>query len=274
MTEAITEGSPAGSGGDSWQSLYLAGTELADNESLQTIKDVPSLAKAFVETKALVGKRGDLSLPKEDATPDEWAVFYDKLGRPASPDQYALVKPENLPETFPYAPELETAFRKWSHQAGLTAKQAQTLYDAYLATSLEQFQQAQAQQKARLEELKGGLQQKWGDKFEANLIVARKAQKFFAPDGSEGLAALDEVLGNDPRLIELFYNIGSKMGEAELVTGGLAGADSHEAKLQQARELMRSEAYLNKNHLEHKAVLQKVRSIYEAVYAEPGEGEA
>lgn len=259
------DGTPGSNGNPveaaNWQQQFLADTDLADNQTLSRFSDVPSLAKAYVEARSMMGQKK--AIPAAEAPEEEWQKFYGELGRPAEPAGYELAKPE-LPAEFPYSPELETAYRNLAHQAGLNPKQAQILYDGWIKTNLELHQQASSQQQQTLEEIRGGLQKKWGDKFEGNLAMAQKAQKAFAPEGSEGLAALDEILGNDPRLIELFYNIGSKMGEAALVTAGTAGAaGTLESKRQ---ELLRHPAYMDRKHPEHRAVVEQVNQVYEQLY--------
>src|SRR4030095_3808230 len=60
--------------------------EMKAEPSLGGFKDVGALAKAWVETKRLVGDA--VKVPKPDASPEERAAFHRKLGVPQSPDQY------------------------------------------------------------------------------------------------------------------------------------------------------------------------------------------
>lgn len=248
----------------SWREKFLADSELLENPSLATIPDVPALAKAFVDTKGLVGKKGVI-LPGEEAKPEDWERFYGDLGRPENPEGYVLEKPASLPENFPYSPELETAYRQMAHKAGLTPRQTKALYDDWLKINVDQLQHLETQSTAKKAELEAGLQKDWGAKYEANLTLARQAQRKFAPEGSPELLALDGAMGNDPRLVKLFYNIGQAMGEAALVTGDTAVSAGDDARRQ---ELMRHPGYLDIKHPEHKMIVEQVRELYQKLYPE------
>jgi hypothetical protein len=271
--EAVTSpGTEAGiTGGEerSWQETFLSGDEFADlrgNESLTTIPDVRTLAKAFVDTKAMVGRKGVI-LPKEDAAPEEWEQFYTQLGRPATPEAYVL-KPEGLPEGFPYMAELETSFRQLAFQAGLTPAATKIIYDGYNKFALEQAQNSQRELKAEMEEIQAGLQKEWGVKYEENIALARKAMNQWAPPGSPELLALDRSIGESPVLVKFFYNLGKSMGEGEFIAGGYTANASLEAKRQ---ELMRHPAYVDEKHPEHKVIVDQVIKIYQEMHPEQQE---
>jgi len=59
-------------------------TELQSEKSLQSFKDLPALAKSYVEAQKMIG--GSIRLPKPDAPPEEREKvigdIYTKLGRP------------------------------------------------------------------------------------------------------------------------------------------------------------------------------------------------
>jgi hypothetical protein len=250
-----------GGEGQTWQDQFLAGEEFAElrgNESLKTIPDVPTLAKAMVDTKALVGRKGVI-LPKEDAPPEEWDQFYAALGRPETPEAYDI-KPEGLPDDFPYLPELETAYRKLAHEAGLTPAAAKKIYDGYNKFMLENYQQGQQVLKSQVEEMEAGLQKEWGGKYGDNLALARKAMGRVAPPGSPELAALDKAIGESPVLVKFFYNLGKSMSEGEFIAGGGTQTTALETRRQ---ELMRNPAYLDGKHPEHKTIVEEVIKIYQ-----------
>ena len=255
-TEAGTTGAEA-----TWQSQFLAGDEFAElreNESLKTIPDVPTLAKAMVDTKALVGRKGVI-LPKEDAPPEEWDQFYAALGRPESPEAYDI-KPEGLPDDFPYMPELESAYRKLAHEAGLTPAAAKKIYDGYNKFMLETHQKGQQDLKNAVAEMEAGLQKEWGGKYGDNLALARKSMGRVAPPGSPELAALDQAIGESPVLVKFFYNLGKSMSEGDFITGGGTQNASLESRRQ---ELMRNPAYLDAKSPEHKTIVEEVTKIYQ-----------
>lgn len=260
------QGTTDDSQGQSWQEMFLAGDEFAelrDNETIKTIPDVPNLAKALVHNKSLVGRKGVI-IPKEDAAPEDWEHFYTDLGRPPSPEAYEI-KPENLPEGFPYQQDLEVNYRQLAFQAGLNPNQAKLIYDGYNKFVLEQYDQIQQDLKGKVAEMQAGLQKEWGTKYEENLTLARKAMKRVAPPGSQEMQALDAAIGDSPVLVKFFYNLGKSISEGEFITGAGAQNADLESKRQ---ELMRNPAYLDAKHPEHKTVVAEVSKIYEELYPE------
>lgn len=252
--------------GDSWRDIYLASEpELQQDPTLATIKDIPSLAKLAVEARRTIGRfsteKGILR-PKEGAPPEEWDKFYQSLGRPDKPDGYEIAAPAQLPEGFPYAPELEQAFRQWAFEEGLSAGQAKNLYEKYLKLNLENYESSQNESQAKTAEITGALKKEWGDNYPENLAVAQQAMREFFPQGSPGLAALDRVMGDDPDLIRMAYNIGARMQEAGLVKGGSAVAASLEAKKQ---ELSVHPAFLDETHAEHKRVVEEFNVVLKQI---------
>jgi hypothetical protein len=261
-----TAGGGAQDGGQvqSWLDQHLAGDEYADlrnSDSLKTVPDVPTLAKAFVDTKAMVGRKGVI-VPKDDAPPEEWDQFYAALGRPESPEAYDI-KPEGLPENFPYLPELESVYRKLAHEAGLTPAAAKKIYDGYNQFMLEEYRKGQQTLKAEMEEIQAGLQKEWGGKYDENLILAKRAMGRVAPPGSPELAALDKAIGESPVLVKFFYNLGKSMSEGDFIAGGGVQNSSLEARRQ---ELMRHPAYLDVKHAEHQHVVEEVSRIYQEMH--------
>ena len=117
--------------------------ELREAGSLKDIPDVGTLAKAYVDAQSYIG--GSIRIPGQDAgeeawsdfkgklngipglgtipTPEspqeDWASFYNKLGRPENADGYSIDRPENLPGD----PEAEQAFLEKMHEVGLNNKQ-------------------------------------------------------------------------------------------------------------------------------------------------------
>jgi len=130
-----------------WRETYLKDTDLFDNPSLATITDPLTLAKAFVETKALVGKKG-IILPTEKDPPEKWDEFYKALGRPDTADGYEITKPEDLPKEFPYSDERVTSFKALAHKIGLTPAHVKELYNWQIAEGRKEFAAYQESVKA------------------------------------------------------------------------------------------------------------------------------
>lgn len=117
--------------------------ELKVAPALKDTKDLPSLAKQFVDLQSHLGASiripgqdageqdwaafnkkllekvpGLVNLPKDDK-PESWAPIFAKLGRPEKPEEYEIPVPEGQAEL--------KEFRAWAHEIGLTKTQAKAL---------------------------------------------------------------------------------------------------------------------------------------------------
>lgn len=149
--------------------------------------------------------------PKDDAAAEEWASFYGKLGRPESPDGYKLAAPEG--DTGEFA----KVAAGWFHEAGLTAKQAEALqakWNEHVGGTLTR-QQAEFEQKAAIDVQE--LQKAWGDKFEAQTELARRAIREAGLSAEEGVA-IERALGVR-KAAEVFAFLGKQFAEAPIKGG-------------------------------------------------------
>lgn len=257
---------PAGEG---WREIYLKGSELYDDPTLATIKEVPALAKLAVETRRTLGRYGTekgVLRPKDGAPPEEWDQFHKAMGRPETAEAYEITAPEELPEGFPYSPELEGHFKQWAFEEGLSATQAKNLFNKYLKVNLEQFTAQNEAQTAAFKKdqdaITAKLREAWGDKYDENVSAAQTAMREFFPPGSRALMALDKIMGDDPDLIQMAYNIGKRMGEASLVKGSSKVSASLETRKQ---ELAEHPAFMDPSHGEHGRVVKEFNDVLEQI---------
>ena len=144
-------------------------------------------------------------MPKEDAAPEEWGKFYDRLGRPASPDDYKLPVPQG--DTGQFAKVAANKF----HELGITAKQAQSLAEWWNSQSQE-MQTSQMNQQAQNSEMEMQvLQSEWGKEFDANIEAARRATRQFGVEEAM-LEKIENAVGTR-EMLKLFANIGKGLGE-------------------------------------------------------------
>lgn len=164
---------------------------------LQTkgLADVTSLAKSARESEKLLGSM--VKLPGKDATPEERAALFNKLGRPEKADGYQFTVPKELPEGLPYDGDRAKVFASKAHELGLTQEQSAGLHDWFMADSVNAFKgmgeanTAAMQQKGVDETAK--LVKEWGpldgDTARANFEIADKVFTQ-VPGGQEFLAEL------------------------------------------------------------------------------------
>jgi len=167
---------------------------LQSDPALQQFKDVAGLAKAYRDTKAMVGR--SIQIPSSEATPEQKKAALEKLikhfpevvVKPDSTDDQALAlfrqsigvpkEPTEYGEIEGIPAERLDLFRKAAHEAGIP-KQAfeQTLSKVVEAekAQLAQMQQAQA---AEI----GQLRNEWGDSYASRVQrAARVAELTGAP---------------------------------------------------------------------------------------------
>lgn len=207
--------------------------DMRADESLSKFKGIGDLAKSYKEAQSLIGRKR-LELPRDDWKPEQHDEFWKTLGRPDAPDAYApTAKSDNFEMDETQLGEAKKVF----HQAGLTTKQGQAILDYYVNSVGGQVGQQMEAQKQAAAQAEADLKAKWGDNYDIRLATARHFTKQFA--SPELLQHLTNTgLGNDPRLVEMLYNM-SKLkaednsGGAGLPAGSMAmTAESAKSKIE------------------------------------------
>ena len=87
---------------------------------MKDIKNWDGFVKKFQGSQALIGER---QFPTDQDPPEKWGAFFDKAGRPKSPDLYNIKDIEGLPKDY-MAVTKDPDIRKALWENGLTEKQA------------------------------------------------------------------------------------------------------------------------------------------------------
>lgn len=150
-------------------------------------------------------------LPKPDATPEEKAAFFNRLGRPQDPAGYQIKLPEGAPKEF------ATAAQAKMHELGLSKAQGEALAEWWngQATASQAALQAQTAEAFKSED--AALHQEWGAAFPQNIAQAQAAVRGLGIT-TEQIDRLQAAMGHKATM-EFFQKIGSKMGEADFVSG-------------------------------------------------------
>lgn len=204
-------GAPGGAAAD-WTASFDEGTRgLIQNKGWKSPADVVG---SYANLEKLLGadKAGrGVVMPKDDSPAEDWAAFYNKLGRPESADGYKLPVPEGD------AGEFAKTAASWFHEAGLTPKQAETLAAKWneFGGVTTQEQQAKMAQQAAVDVQ--DLQKEWGDQFEAQSELARRAIREAGLSKDEGLA-IERALGVK-KAAQVFAFLGKQFAEAPIKGG-------------------------------------------------------
>ena len=242
--ETPAPASTPAAGPTTWRSSY-EDADVKGSASLDKFKGANErellghVAKAYVNLEKM--PRG-LAVPKDDAKPEEWAAFYDKLGRPKSADEYGLdIK---VPEGMPWSKQAEANILKHLHEAGLSKRQAEKVVNGYLEEA-KKGEIFLAQDKAKSRgEAEIAMKTEWGGLYDLNVALVQRSVGEFG--GDEFREYLDSTgLGNDPRFMRFVHKMASPMLEANLIQGDGLGVNRADAKAQ-IDSIMASEEYQGK----------------------------
>jgi hypothetical protein len=191
--------------------------ELAEHKQiLGQFKDIDGALKTLVSQQKMLGKKADaILIPDDKATPEEKAAFLKKLGVPESPDAYQL-RPKDLPAGFEWDENMAKEFNTLAHQNGITPKQMDALMGRYAALESQRAEAAASQQKSEMEAGRKALAEAWGDKYDVELSVARRAAQVAGVDvNSKGFS--------DPSVVLAFNRLARMMSDDKIVNSDTAG---------------------------------------------------
>lgn len=219
--------------------------EYADRSWKEKIKSHEDLFKAYDNAQSLLGKR---VAPSEDAAPEEWEQFYKTIGKPESADAYKLPDVDGLPEDVDLS-EFQGKARQIMHEAGLTQKQAEKLYQLYLKEEMNTAnanKEAIANRQAELDkEFEDITAKVFEGKFEE---ISAKAQSFIKNNLPADLIPVAQELADQPKAFAAMIaladraqkqisDIKAKYGaEDNLNSGGQAQGVDKDAVLKQLTE--------------------------------------
>ena len=239
--------------------------DVKTDPSLADIKDVGGLAKSYIHAQKMVGT-DKISLPTENATPEEMNAFYDRLGRPK---EYEFTKAE-LPEGMDYNEDMEKQMKTLMHSAGLTNKQANDLNNGYLKYMSEQFTNQKTADENQKAEWYKTLKTDLGKAFDEQVDLSQRAARELG--GDDFLTWLDNTgQGNNPMFVKMFAKVGQMMAEAGAEPGKPQSfemtpesARAEIARLQRDPNFM--EQYNNKETDGHKEAVKKFGRLFEYAY--------
>jgi hypothetical protein len=242
--------------------------DIRGEAAFRDIKDLGSLAKGYLHAQRMIGRDPStvLALPGADDA-EGWNGVFAKLGRPESPDKYAL--PEvKLPDGVAIDEGLKKGFLDKAHAAGLSDKQAGALYAWY---NQQTSAMVTGQQQARTQAAEQGvaaLKAEWGQAFDTKVALANKALEHY------GDSALDQALKSagllaNPAMMKFLSGLGAGMAEDGLIGRGEPGGNAlSPAEAKQEINALRADKtfladYTNARAPGHQAAVAKMQRLYE-----------
>lgn len=163
-----------------------------------------------------------VSVPGENATPEELNAFYAKIGRPEKADGYQLAKPEGFQG---YDDTMANWFKTTAHTAGLNGKQAAAMHDAWVNLAKTQAQSSATEAANQERALSSEMDKEWGSQKSVKIDLAKRGARAFGFDA----AMLDKLESNigSFKMLNAFARIGEAVGEDSLHGGKSSGGGSN-----------------------------------------------
>ena len=178
---------------------------------------IGELSKAYSELEKKLGN--SIVQPGENASNEEIAAFYERLGKPKTADGYSFSKDENA-KTF-----LELAFNN-----NLTESQAKTMWESLKTIGQETVQQQQINLQKQAKETTDALRKEYGKDFNSAINYLQKG--VLAYGGKElGEKLKQSGLLADKSIVDMFIKLGKQTSEAGTQTKN-AGGDSYKSTVE------------------------------------------
>jgi hypothetical protein len=210
-TQQQTTPSPFGTDGKFVENWHLSlGDEFAPHaETLKRFGNVTDLAKSYVHLRGT-----GPGYPGENATTDEIARFRQLAKVPASPAEYGIQKPENLPPGMEWNESFLGEMAAVAHKHHIPGPAFHALVQAQLAHAQTHAQTTESTRAAEIKAAQDGLVAEWRGDYENNLatvrhLTSRYAERAGIPEDSPHLAALM----NNPDFARIVHQVSTLTAE-------------------------------------------------------------
>ena len=256
---------PQGNLSENWYESFES-EEIKNAPALRNFKTMEGMVKSLLSAQRMVGKSPHaVVIPDDTATDEERAEFFNKIGRPDSPDGYELKPPENLEEMgLQWSDETAKAFSNKAHELGLTKQQAQALSDWHNEITMQSLKSADEQVGQEYEQASAELKKEWGNAYDANVKLV---DTFINKLGLSELV-VNKGLANDPLFIKAMRGIAVKTSEDQFIEGDI---HSTPANIQaEINKIMgdKNHPYFNADHPAHGDAVKKLNELYAKMHPE------
>lgn len=272
------DGNGGGGGGETW--LDSIAEEFRGDDALKPHADLNSLVKDYLGKSRMLGSR--IPIPDKDSDDatrtefntklagvpgiamipgaddaDAWGKFYNKLGRPETPEEYGFGKPDNLPEGVIFKEEAFKPFLKFMHDLGLSTTQARKAIEYRMTEAGNEAKALKTVGEASAANLKG----EWGAAHEQNMGIGKTAAALF---NEEDAATLGELAQTTPAVARALHKLGTLTLEDSVLKQFGAGGEvirTPEEIRADLSALEGNKAYVNAQDPEHDGIMAKVSKL-------------
>ena len=192
--------------------------QIRGHASLKVIGSLPDLAKSYIETKAMIGKK--LEAPAQNASPEQIAAWRKVVGAPDKLEGYYAdrksLRPDSIPEGL-WDQKSEQRFVQLAHKHHLSPTAVKEILGFYGENVSDGLKASQQHETAHLHNEMSSLRQAWGREFDTNLHTAARVAQMV------GLDPKSHPIFTSAEVVQAFARIGKLMSEDKLVTGSAGG---------------------------------------------------
>lgn len=190
-------------------------------QNLNAENPLPDLANQFLNAQKMIGAN-PIQAPQENWGDEQWSAFWDKAGRPETPDKYTLPEVEGVE----FDEAQMTEFKDFAHRLGVPDKQFGPLMQKYAETQKAQAEAESAKLKetvtANLNKLRSELANE-GKDFDRVVELANEGLRAFEDDSLTELFQQNPSLANHPAIIKTLATIAETNRESLARSAGLQG---------------------------------------------------
>lgn len=181
-----------------------------------------------------------LTMPGNDATPEQWAEFYKQAGAPEKAEDYQVTLPEG--DDPAVAPHIQELFKKAGilpHQAEVLLAERNRMFAEQSAAAQKAQADAEAAIDAKNKSEAADLANEWGARQTENMELVRRGATQFIDGGQDKqyrvIAAMEKELGYKETM-KFFHGIGKAIGEHD--AAGLGSPNGQKAPTKTAAEAL------------------------------------
>lgn len=246
--------------------------DLRQDPSFLKYNSMDDFVRGAKSAMSMIGmdKNELVRIPKSDADVKEWDSYYNKIGRPESPDKYAV--PDG--GTIKFDDGLLSEFRQLAHKNGMTSKQFEETMKWY-APKIEQLIEQKNQQSVEAEKnVRSELKKEWGAAYEQKVNKIDDVLNNYDKNGTVFDKLKSMGAFNDPDVWRFFANVSDDFSESD---GGSKGGQKGEVAMtpDQARMHINKnfgdpawmKIYTDKGHPQHGNYVTEMEKLFK--YAHP-----
>lgn len=243
---------------------YIASVEAIEDEKVREFAgkftSIQDFAKNGLDLRQKIS--GMVTVPGKDASDEDRAKFHKALGVPETHDAYEIAVPENYEIT-----DTDTAFhakvKEAAHKQGISQAQLAALNEVFNEHTTAALEGLETDMATAIETRTTALKKEWGDDYDSNIAVSKRALRTFADDDFTAWLEAGKIdgvpAGDHPFMAKLLANVGKRLGEDTLADGQLGAEAAADLETEHARLSAQIVAASNKGDRLEAQRLQKER---------------